>query len=116
MPLVIAAPTAAAVAHAIHCFIPLIFFIQILSQIFPVVPSLSFIPDFCKGILLKTSLGDTAQRPLDSFAHHLPHIFSVIFHKNARAYTKYALRFLFHLTKNLTAHLMLGLCAVLPLK
>jgi hypothetical protein len=41
-------------------------------------------------------------------------IFSVIFHKNARAYTKYALRFLFHLTKNLTAHLTHNLCAVLP--
>jgi hypothetical protein len=60
--------------------------------------------------------GNTAQRPPDGFARHLPHIFSVIFHKNARAYTKYALRFLFHLTKNLTAHLTHNLCAVSPLK
>ena len=42
--------------------------------------------------------------------------FSVIFHKNAREYIKYSLRFLFHLTKNLTTHLPHNLCAVLPLK
>ena len=40
--------------------------------------------------------------------------FSVIFHKNAREYIKYSLRFLFHLTKNLTTHLPHNLCAVLP--
>ena len=40
--------------------------------------------------------------------------FSVIFHKNAREYIKYSLRFLFHLTKNLTTHLSHNLCAVLP--
>ena len=38
----------------------------------------------------------------------------VIFHKNAREYIKYSLRFLFHLTKNLTKHLSHNLCAVLP--
>ncbi|MEE1397626.1 MAG: hypothetical protein U0L99_06510, partial [Ruminococcus sp.] len=37
-----------------------------------------------------------------------------IFHKNAREYSKYSLRFLFHLTKNLTTHLSHNLCAVLP--
>ena len=42
--------------------------------------------------------------------------FPVIFHKNAREYIKYSLRFLFHLTKNLTTHLPHNLCAVLPLK
>ena len=41
--------------------------------------------------------------------------FPVIFHKNAREYIKYSLRFLFHLTKNLTTHLSHNLCAVLPL-
>ena len=41
--------------------------------------------------------------------------FPVIFHKNAREYSKYSLRFLFHLTKNLTTHLSHNLCAVLPL-
>ena len=35
-------------------------------------------------------------------------------HKNAREYIKYSLRFLFHLTKNLTTHLSHNLCAVLP--
>ncbi|ERJ97176.1 hypothetical protein RUMCAL_00449 [Ruminococcus callidus ATCC 27760] len=40
--------------------------------------------------------------------------FSLIFHKNAREYIKYSLRFLFHLTKNLTTHLSHNLCAVLP--
>ena len=40
--------------------------------------------------------------------------FSVILHKNAREYIKYSLRFLFHLTKNLTTHLPHNLCAVLP--
>ncbi|RGM81561.1 hypothetical protein DXB92_04840 [Ruminococcus sp. OM06-36AC] len=40
--------------------------------------------------------------------------FPVIFHKNAREYIKYSLRFLFHLTKNLTMHLSYNLCAVLP--
>ncbi|HCD40040.1 MAG TPA: hypothetical protein DEQ76_03425, partial [Ruminococcus sp.] len=34
--------------------------------------------------------------------------------KNAREYIKYSLRFLFHLTKNLTTHLSHNLCAVLP--
>ena len=42
--------------------------------------------------------------------------FPVIFHKNAREYIKYSLRFLFHLTKNLTTHLSHNLCAVLPTK
>ncbi|MDY3654891.1 MAG: hypothetical protein SO054_01850, partial [Ruminococcus callidus] len=41
--------------------------------------------------------------------------FPVIFHKNAREYIQYLLRFLFHLTKNLTTHLSHNLCAVLPL-
>ena len=40
--------------------------------------------------------------------------FPIIFHKNAREYIKYSLRFLFHLTKNLTTHLSHNLCAVLP--
>ena len=40
--------------------------------------------------------------------------FLVIFHKNAREYIQYSLRFLFHLTKNLTTHLSHNLCAVLP--
>ena len=40
--------------------------------------------------------------------------FPVIFHKNAREYIKYSLRFLFHLTKNLTTYLSHNLCAVLP--
>jgi len=40
--------------------------------------------------------------------------FLVIFHKDAREYIKYSLRFLFHLTKNLTTHLSHNLCAVLP--
>ena len=40
--------------------------------------------------------------------------FSVIFHKNAREYIQYSLRFLFHLTKNLTTHLSHNLCVVLP--
>ena len=40
--------------------------------------------------------------------------FPVIFHKNAREYIKYSLRFLFHLTKNLTTHLSHNLCVVLP--
>ena len=40
--------------------------------------------------------------------------FPVIFHKNAREYIKYSLRFLFYLTKNLTTHLSHNLCAVLP--
>ena len=40
--------------------------------------------------------------------------FPVIFHKNAREYIKYSLRFLFHLTINLTTHLSHKLCAVLP--
>ena len=40
--------------------------------------------------------------------------FPVIFHKNAREYIKYSLRFLFHLTKNLMTHLSHNLCAVLP--
>ena len=35
-------------------------------------------------------------------------------HKNAREYIQYSLRFLFHLTKNLTTHLSHNLCAVLP--
>jgi len=39
---------------------------------------------------------------------------SVIFHKNAREYIQYSLRFLFHLTKNLMTHLSHNLCAVLP--
>ncbi|MEE0507169.1 MAG: hypothetical protein UDL61_11425, partial [Ruminococcus callidus] len=39
--------------------------------------------------------------------------FPVIFHKNAREYIQYSLRFLFHLTKNLTTHLSHNLCAVL---
>ena len=39
---------------------------------------------------------------------------TLIFHKNAREYIKYSLRFLFHLTKNLTTHLSHNLCAVLP--
>jgi len=34
-------------------------------------------------------------------------------HKDAREYIKYSLRFLFHLTKNLTTHLSHNLCAVL---
>jgi len=34
--------------------------------------------------------------------------------QNAREYSKYSLRFLFHLTKNLTTHLSYNLCAVLP--
>ena len=38
----------------------------------------------------------------------------VIFHKNAREYIQCSLRFLFHLTKNLTTHLSHNLCAVLP--
>jgi len=38
---------------------------------------------------------------------------TLIFHKNAREYIKYSLRFLFHLTKNLTTHLSHNLCAVL---
>ena len=42
--------------------------------------------------------------------------FPVIFHKNAREYIKYSLRFLFHLAKNLTTHLSHNLCAVLPNK
>ena len=41
---------------------------------------------------------------------------TLIFHKNAREYIKYSLRFLFHLTKNLTTHLSHNLCAVLPQK
>ena len=41
--------------------------------------------------------------------------FLVIFHQNAREYIQYSLRFLFHLTKNLTTHLSHNLCAVLPL-
>ena len=40
--------------------------------------------------------------------------FPVIFHKNAREYIQYSLRFLFHRTKNLTTHLSHNLCAVLP--
>ena len=40
--------------------------------------------------------------------------FPVIFHKNAREYIQYSLRFLFHLTKNLMTHLSHNLCAVLP--
>ena len=40
--------------------------------------------------------------------------FPVIFHKNAREYIQYSLRFLFHLTENLTTHLSHNLCAVLP--
>ena len=40
--------------------------------------------------------------------------FPVIFHKNAREYIQYSLRFLFHLTKNLTTHLSHNLCVVLP--
>ena len=40
--------------------------------------------------------------------------FLVIFHQNAREYIQYSLRFLFHLTKNLTTHLSHNLCAVLP--
>ncbi|WP_455522774.1 hypothetical protein, partial [Ruminococcus sp.] len=32
----------------------------------------------------------------------------------AREYIQYSLRFLFHLTKNLTTHLSHNLCAVLP--
>ena len=39
---------------------------------------------------------------------------TLIFHKNAREYSKYSLRFLFHVTKNLTTHLPHNLCAVLP--
>ena len=42
--------------------------------------------------------------------------FPVIFHKNAREYIQYSLRFLLHLTKNLTTHLSHNLCAVLPLR
>ena len=38
---------------------------------------------------------------------------TLIFHKNAREYIQYSLRFLFHLTKNLTTHLSHNLCAVL---
>ena len=41
-------------------------------------------------------------------------IFSAIYHKKPREYTKYSLRFLFHLTKNLTSHLTYRLYAVLP--
>ncbi|MDY3655553.1 MAG: hypothetical protein SO054_05285, partial [Ruminococcus callidus] len=41
--------------------------------------------------------------------------FPVIFHKNAREYIQYSLRFLFHLTENLTTHLSHNLCAVLPI-
>ena len=40
---------------------------------------------------------------------------TLIFHKNAREYIQYSLRFLFHLTENLTTHLSHNLCAVLPL-
>ena len=38
---------------------------------------------------------------------------TLIFHKNAREYIQYSLRFLFHLTKNLTTHLSHNLSAVL---
>ena len=61
--------------------------------------------------------GNTAQRASGDFARNL-HTSdtkqTLIFHKNAREYIKYSLRFLFHLTKNLTTHLSHNLCAVLP--
>ena len=41
-------------------------------------------------------------------------IFSGIFHKKPREYTKYYLRFLFHLPKNLSAQSAHPYCAVLP--
>ena len=61
--------------------------------------------------------GNTSQRASGDFARNL-HTSdtkqTLIFHKNAREYIKYSLRFLFHLTKNLTVLLSHNLCAVLP--
>ena len=65
----------------------------------------------------KYTKGNTAQRASGDFARNL-HTSdtkqTLIFHKNAREYIQYSLRFLFHLTKNLTTHLSHNLCAVLP--
>ena len=41
-------------------------------------------------------------------------IFSVILHKNPSTYVSMPSKFLYNLTKNLTAHLRHYLCAVLP--
>jgi len=61
--------------------------------------------------------GNTTQRASGDFARNL-HASdtkqTLIFHKNAREYIEHSLRFLFHLTKNLTTHLSHNLCAVLP--
>jgi len=58
--------------------------------------------------------GNTAQRASSDFARHLLANFPSYFTKMLGEYIKYSLRFLFHLTKNLTTHLPHNLCAVLP--
>ena len=55
----------------------------------------------------KERSGDFARHLLANFRH---------ISQNAREYSKYSLRFLFHLTINLTTHLSHNLCAVLPQK
>ena len=69
---------------------------------------LHFLP-FC-AILLKQYRTKSVWRLCTPSACKFP----VIFHKNAREYIQYSLRFLFHLTENLTTHLSHNLCAVLP--
>ena len=58
------------------------------------------------------SKGNTAQFSARNMLGNI----SGIFHKNARQYTKYSLRFLFHLPKNFPAHLTHQNYAVLPKK
>ena len=66
-----------------------------------------------------TTQGNTVQRAPDGFARHMLASFPSYFTKmlvntQSTCARGYSLRFLFHLTKNLTAHLTYNLCAVLP--
>jgi hypothetical protein len=59
---------------------------------------------------MQRNLGNTAQRPPDGFAAHLPPIFPVILTKNSLTYASKPASFL----ANLTSHLYNNLCAVSP--
>ena len=68
-------------------------------------------------------IGNTAQSTPDGFALNLwrpkevslGYIFSVILHRNSLTYVSMPAKFLYNLTKNLSAHLQHNLCAVLPI-
>ena len=81
---------------------------------------LSFAAAVFPPLLLCNNLRQHRTIHAQALEHNLACIFSVIFHKNALQHevlintTKYRLRFLFHLTKNLTAQYRTQNYAVLP--